>query len=109
MVCQVRLCRLYGSVSNRRVLDLITEPNISLLEKLTATTGPNGSEDWFNCGIEGAGWTPPNLTIDQVVTKELSDAIAEKNSPFAACAPYVGNFYDAQGKYGSECREIICS
>lgn len=70
------------------------------IEKLTATTGPNGSEEWFNCGIGGSGWTPPTLTLDNVVTKDLAAAVAESNSPFKACEPYLGHFYDAQGKYG---------
>ena len=73
-----------------------------LLEKLTATTGPNGSEGWFNCGIEGGGWTPPPFTVDEVVTKDLAAAVAEKNSPFTNCAPYIDDFYAAQGKYGSK-------
>ncbi|KIP04207.1 glycoside hydrolase family 23 protein [Phlebiopsis gigantea 11061_1 CR5-6] len=69
-------------------------------EKLTATTGPNGSEDWFNCGIESGGWTPPPFTVNEVITKDLAAAVAEKNSPFSNCAAFIDDFYAAQSKHG---------
>lgn len=68
------------------------------VEQVTATAGPNGSIDFLNCGINGAGWNPPYVTIDDIVTKELSSVAWTPNSAFTACQPYVGKFeqYGAQ-------------
>jgi hypothetical protein len=35
-------------------------------EEPTATGGPNGREDWLNCGLfDEGGWQPPYLRMDQ--------------------------------------------
>jgi hypothetical protein len=87
------------------------------LERVTADSGPNGSEDWLNCGINDGGWRPPNVKVDDrmytctpfvrythahkphiVITENLGEAIKTSNSPFKACEPYV-QFFD---KYGQE-------
>ncbi|ODO07820.1 hypothetical protein I350_03399 [Cryptococcus amylolentus CBS 6273] len=54
---------------------------------------PNGSEDWLNCGLTGAGWTPPMVTVDQLIAVELS-----ADGTFSACADYIDKFntYGAQ-------------
>jgi soluble lytic murein transglycosylase-like protein len=54
---------------------------------------PNGSEDWLNCGINGGGWNPPHVTIDQLVAAEL-----DASGVFAPCAAYIDKFK----QYGNE-------
>lgn len=73
-----------------------------LAEDVTAKSGPNGSLDWFNCGVEGGGWTPPQMTIKDVVTKDLQAAVNEPNSPFKNCAPYISIFEQFGNQFGSE-------
>ncbi|WVQ75836.1 hypothetical protein IAR50_005469 [Cryptococcus sp. DSM 104548] len=54
---------------------------------------PNGAEDWLNCGLTSGGWTPPMVTVDQLIAVELSaDGI------FSSCADYIDKFntYGAQ-------------
>lgn len=54
---------------------------------------PNGSEDWLNCGVNGGGWSPPHVTIDQLIATEL-----DSTGVFAPCAPYIEKFK----QYGNE-------
>lgn len=64
----------------------------------TKTSGPNGSIDWLNCGINAGGWNPPFIRIENVITQSLSSALSSGSSPFKACAPYVWIFE----KYGGQ-------
>jgi len=64
----------------------------------TQTSGPNGSIDWLNCGINAGGWNPPFIRIENVITQSLSSALNSGSSPFKACAPYVWIFE----KYGGQ-------
>lgn len=67
--------------------------------KTTAETGPNGDINWLNCGItESSGWNPPYITIDEIITEDLSSAIQSSGTPFGACADYVHLFET----YGSQ-------
>lgn len=60
---------------------------------------PNGSEDWLNCGLEGAGWTPPFLGLGDIKAAPLTaDGI------FAPCAPYFWAFEQYGGEFGSRSR-----
>ncbi|KAJ7925005.1 lysozyme-like protein [Mycena leptocephala] len=68
--------------------------------KTTATTGPNGSIDWLNCGITGSGWEPPFIHVNDMIVKDLSEALKESGTPFTACASYEGLFYKYAGEYG---------
>ncbi|PFH53802.1 glycoside hydrolase family 23 protein [Amanita thiersii Skay4041] len=61
-------------------------------EKTTSTTGPNGSIYWLNCGIDKGGWHPPYVQMKDLVTQDLSSALAKDSSPFHACSPYVHLF-----------------
>lgn len=54
---------------------------------------PNGSQDWLNCGINGAGWTPPHVSIDQLIAAEL-----DASGVFSPCDPYIEKFK----QYGAE-------
>ncbi|KAK4058583.1 hypothetical protein OIO90_000027 [Microbotryomycetes sp. JL221] len=50
---------------------------------------PNGSQSFLNCGISkrngDSGWTPPHVTLDQIKTVSLDEAI-NSGGPFSACS-----------------------
>ncbi|KAI0341952.1 lysozyme-like protein [Trametopsis cervina] len=70
-------------------------------EQITATSGPNGSEDWLNFGVEtAAGWNPPELKITDIVAKDLGDVLKQPNNVFTNCAPYVDDFYQVGAQTG---------
>ena len=81
---------------------VINKSSSSISAFVSKCTNSNGDESWFNCGIEGNGWTPPQMTVNDVVTKDLSDAVNEPNSPFQNCAPFLQYFEQFGGEYGSE-------
>lgn len=58
-------------------------------EQITKTTGPNGSQDYLNCGLYGAGWTPPSLKLSDITVVPLDEALEDPNTPFGACKPYL--------------------
>ncbi|TCD71591.1 hypothetical protein EIP91_007338 [Steccherinum ochraceum] len=66
----------------------------------SAQDGPNGKLDWLNCGIDAGGWNPPNVTPGDLITKDLADAVNEKNSPFANCKPYLSSFENYANQHG---------
>ena len=68
-------------------------------EQVTQTTGPNGSLDWLNCGIESGGWNPPFVRVTDLVTVDLDDAIAQ-GGPFTACKSYIWAFKQFGGEFG---------
>ncbi|KAJ6587141.1 lysozyme-like protein [Mycena vulgaris] len=69
-------------------------------KKITSTAGPNGSLDWLNCGITGAGWNPPYMTVGDIVAVDLSQALKSPGTPFSACSNYVGMFEKYADQYG---------
>ena len=54
---------------------------------------PNGAQDWLNCGIENGGWSPPHVSIDQLIAAEL-----DSTGVFSPCTPYIEKFK----QYGAE-------
>lgn len=68
--------------------------------KTTKTAGPNGSINYLNCGVNGAGWTPPSLQMQDLVVVPLADAVKSPNSPFKPCAPYIPIFQKYGQAYG---------
>ncbi|KAF9653817.1 lysozyme-like protein [Thelephora ganbajun] len=68
-------------------------------QQVTQTTGPNGSIDWLNCGVESDGWNPPFLHVSDLVTVDLDGAIAQ-GGPFTACTPYIWAFKQFGGEFG---------
>jgi hypothetical protein len=58
-------------------------------EEVTKTSGPNGAMDWLNCGLNGNGWTPPNVQLKDVLVMSLDEALEDDNSPFHPCKPYL--------------------
>ncbi|WWD07408.1 hypothetical protein V865_005506 [Kwoniella europaea PYCC6329] len=59
------------------------------------SNSPNGAEGWLNCGVDGAGWTPPMVTADQLIAAELS-----ADGVFAPCGPYIDKFNQYAAQYG---------
>lgn len=60
---------------------------------MTAKTGPNGAEDWMNCGLFNGGWSPPMLRVSDIKTVDLEWAFQQDGSPFKACtADLIGKF-----------------
>ncbi|KAG8763691.1 hypothetical protein FRC12_008440 [Ceratobasidium sp. 428] len=68
--------------------------------KTSHDAGPNGSQDWLNCGINGGGWSPPMVTTDNMISKDLTEDLKKPNSIFKPCAQYSNIIYDAAGQYG---------
>ncbi|KAI0630341.1 lysozyme-like protein [Trametes polyzona] len=67
---------------------------------ITPTSGPNGSIDWLNCGVNDNGWQPPYVSVNDIVVVDLADALKDPNSPFKACSQFIDTFYEASGAYG---------
>ncbi|KAJ3571690.1 hypothetical protein NP233_g3591 [Leucocoprinus birnbaumii] len=66
--------------------------------KTTKTSGPNGSIQFLNCGIDAGGWTPPKVNMKDIVAMSLTEALKSGNSPFKACSSYLQYF----NKYGAQ-------
>ena len=59
-----------------------------------------GSIDFFNCGIDGGGWNPPDIRLSDLKYVSLDEAINQPGSPFQACAEYVPIFDKYANQYG---------
>ncbi|KAG8828097.1 hypothetical protein FRC17_007624 [Serendipita sp. 399] len=66
----------------------------------SATGGPNGSENWLDCGVDGAGWVPPPLTLANIIYKDLAEVLQKDGNPFAACADYLPIFEELSDETG---------
>ncbi|KAI0032231.1 glycoside hydrolase family 23 protein, partial [Vararia minispora EC-137] len=63
---------------------------------ISAAGGPNGSQKYLNCGIDGSGWNPPYVGINDLVYVDLN---AARWTAFAPCTDeMIGLFY----KYGAK-------
>lgn len=74
--------------------------NIDASSQTSQTTGPNGSEAWLTCGINGGGWNPPTIKVGDLKYKDLGAELGSGNSIFKPCAQYSDIIYDAAGQYG---------
>lgn len=54
--------------------------------------------NYLNCGVEGRGWNPPNISIDKFVTVPLHIAVRKPGSPFKNCRAFIHLFE----KYGKQ-------
>jgi len=55
----------------------------------------------MNCGITTeAGWDPPYVSIDDIVTVTLEEAMSAVGTPFSACQDYVQYFEQWGTEYG---------
>jgi hypothetical protein len=64
------------------------------------TSGPNGSENWLNCGVDGDGWVPPPVTLQNIVYKDLATVLQKPGNVFEACAPYLNIFQSLSDETG---------
>ncbi|CCM06386.1 uncharacterized protein FIBRA_08645 [Fibroporia radiculosa] len=67
---------------------------------VTATSGPNGSIDWLNCGVEDSGWRPPFVRVVDLIAKNLTEALQDARSPFKACRAYLTLFERYATEFG---------
>lgn len=74
--------------------------NSGATDAITSTSGPMGSIDFFNCGIDGGGWNPPDIRLSDLKYVSLDEAINQPGSPFQACAEYVPIFDKYANQYG---------
>ncbi|KAL5631939.1 hypothetical protein ACGC1H_000084 [Rhizoctonia solani] len=74
--------------------------NVGATSQITKTSGPNGCQDWLNCGVNEGGWRPPNVKITDLKYKDLGAELGSGNSIFKPCAQYSDIIYDAAGQYG---------
>ena len=80
---------------------MVFTPSYSHAVQVTKTSGPNGSEDWLNCGFESpGGWQPPYIRVEDVITQSLSSALQSSSSPFKACADFISIFEKYGNQYG---------
>lgn len=74
--------------------------DVGATHEVTATSGPNGHIDWLNCNIDkDGGWKPPHVTVADLITVDLNDALKDPNSPFHACSQHLWAFDQASKKY----------
>lgn len=66
----------------------------------TSSSGPNGSQSWFNCGVDSSsGWSPPMLKVEQLISVDWETALAQNPSVFQACTKYIDTFTSAANKH----------
>lgn len=54
----------------------------------------------MDCGVDGDGWTPPPITLSNLIYKDLNAVLAKKGNPFRACKPYLSIFEDMADETG---------
>jgi hypothetical protein len=64
------------------------------------TSGPNGDENWLNCGVDGDGWVPPPVTLDNLIYRDLAVVLTEDGNPFSACSDYLPIFQEMEAETG---------
>lgn len=64
---------------------------------ITQSSGPNGSQDFLNCGINGDGWTPAPVKMGMIKTVTLESEPAK--TTFAPCQKYNSIFEKYGRKY----------
>ncbi|KAF2715401.1 glycoside hydrolase family 23 protein [Pleomassaria siparia CBS 279.74] len=65
--------------------------------QVTPGSGPNGSEDWINSGIESDGWEAPFLSWDSLIKIDRETFYANAGKP---CKQYDWAFQQAGDKNG---------
>ncbi|KAI0812503.1 hypothetical protein BC629DRAFT_1436550 [Irpex lacteus] len=71
---------------------------------ITASSGPNGSEEFLLCGLHGGGWNPAHVTVDDLVYKDLGDVLKQNNNPFSPC----GNTFSSSINMATSTTESTC-
>ncbi|KAI9509157.1 hypothetical protein F5148DRAFT_1283226 [Russula earlei] len=62
-----------GSDTTRSTYEGYCNP-IGATSKITAFSGPNGHIDRLNCGINGGGWSPPLVLVEELIVVPLEHA-----------------------------------
>ncbi|GAA6029342.1 hypothetical protein JCM8097_003628 [Rhodosporidiobolus ruineniae] len=72
------------------------------VDEPVAGGGPNGSQEWLNCGLSkdnpDGKWTPPHIDITQLKAASLDDAL--QLDIFSACKQYESAFQAASDANG---------
>jgi Transglycosylase SLT domain len=56
---------------------------------------------WLDCGVNTtSGWTPPPITLDNIIYEDLSEVMSQPNNPFEPCQPYLWMFQQLAGDTG---------
>jgi len=69
--------------------------HIGATSQITAQSGPNGHIDWLNCGINGQGWTPAPVQLEELIVVPLKSA---RHTTFAPCSDLVIAIFEKYGK-----------
>lgn len=65
------------------------------------TSGPNGDQNWLNCGVDSdQGWQPPNVTLSNMVYKDLATVLEQDGSVFSPCKDYLHIFENMSAETG---------
>ncbi|EGG00134.1 family 23 glycoside hydrolase [Melampsora larici-populina 98AG31] len=67
------------------------------ISSITQSAGPNGSQDFLNCGINGGGWEPAPVKMGMIKTVTLESEPAK--STFAPCQKFNSIFEKYGQKY----------
>jgi len=73
---------------------------VGAVKDISSKAGPNGALDWLTCGLNDKGWQPPYVTIDDIVSVDLNEAIKSKDSPFKPCSSYIWAFEQYGKQFG---------
>jgi hypothetical protein len=65
------------------------------------TSGPNGDQNWLNCGVDSdQGWQPPPVTLQNMVYKDLATVLEQDGNVFSACKDYLHIFETMSSETG---------
>ncbi|RXK39172.1 hypothetical protein M231_03529 [Tremella mesenterica] len=81
-----------GNSGNNGLLN-VNDPTCGWCD--SSDENPNGSEDWINCGLNGGGWNPPAVKVEELVSAELTSG-----GVFDACSAYFDIFTSVGNQYG---------
>jgi hypothetical protein len=69
--------------------------------RITTLSGPNGHIDWLNCGIDGPGWSPAPVKLEDLVVVSLDSA---RHTTFSPCSDQIIATFNKYGEHlGSSC------
>ncbi|CAE6470223.1 unnamed protein product [Rhizoctonia solani] len=74
--------------------------DVGATAEITKTSGPNGCQDFLNCGVNGGGWNAPYIRVEDLKYKDLGAELASGHSIFQNCAQFSDAIYSASGQTG---------
>jgi hypothetical protein len=63
--------------------------------QVTKLSGPNGHIDWLNCGVDGSGWSPAPVKLEELIVVSLESA---RHTAFASCSDEIIATFIEYGK-----------